>query len=120
MYGLINSSQKSDFNLLREDFYNGYNALELPGLQVNYVDVLNNIQTKSQIEKQSIFFSSMNDRWSDLNPNKLNEQELLDYRIIGYEISLNLERISLERKWDNSINISNKKSSLTMIIVFYK
>ncbi len=110
MYGLINSSQNSDFNLLREDFYNGYNALELPGLQVNYVDVLNNIQTKSQIEKQSIFFSSMNDRWSDLNPNMLNEQELLDYRIIGYEISLNLERISLERKWDNSINISNKKS----------
>lgn len=106
----INSSRKSDFGSLRDDFYDGYTAFNLPGLQTNYTDVLNSIQSKDKIEKQRIFFSKMKSRWVKLDINNLSEKELLDYRIIGYEIDLNLIRINLEYQWDFQIKVDETKS----------
>jgi uncharacterized protein (DUF885 family) len=112
LLGLIflNGSRKSNFGSLRYDFYNGYTAFNLPGLQVNYTDVLNNIRSKDKIEQQRMFFSKMKSRWVKIDINNLSEKELLDYRIIGYEIDLNLTRINLEYKWDSKIKTDETKS----------
>lgn len=110
----LNGSRKSDFGSLRDDFYNGYIALNLPGLQINYTEVLNNIESKYKIEQQRIFFTKMKSRLKKLNAHNLSEKELLDYRIIGYEINLNLIRINLESKWDSQINVSESKSIYTI------
>lgn len=106
----IQADRISGFSALKEDFYDGYTSLSIPGLQIDYVENLGSIRSISQVERQEQFFDQMLERWKAIDSEELSETDLLDYRIIGYEIAVNRERLALEKKWDPKSPLDANKS----------
>lgn len=94
------------FSQFSKRFVEGYESLEVLPLQMSYVGNLNGIKTKAEVTTQEEFFNTIKDGLTQFDPNRLEKQEWLDYQIIQYETSLNLERIALEKEW-----IANKASA---------
>ena len=49
-------SQNTGFEMLRKQFLEGYTALDIPNLQVNYVQNLMAIKSVEDINNQEVFF----------------------------------------------------------------
>lgn len=103
-------SQNIEFNKLQNQFLEGYTALEIPYLQVNYVQYLKSIKSNEDRKEQETFFNTMERQLGNINPENLDEYERLDYHIMNYEIGLNLERISLEKQWNYKTHLDDSKS----------
>ncbi|HEY4197208.1 MAG TPA: DUF885 family protein, partial [Mucilaginibacter sp.] len=107
-FTLVHAQQ--NFNDFSKDFVKGYNALNMPQLELSYVSGLQHIGSIENVQKQEDFFKSVKMRLSSFNPNDLTSEQKTDYRLISYETGLNLERISLEKQWlkNKPDTISNK------------
>ncbi|WP_298264006.1 DUF885 family protein [uncultured Lutibacter sp.] len=108
------SVAQNSFNQLQKLFVKEYTALEIPNLQINYVQNLNSIKNKMDIEKQEKFFLKIKKNLKQVPFQNLTEYEKLDYQIMKYETVLNLERIALEKQWDTSIKLDDNKSIYTI------
>ncbi len=103
-------SQNTSFEMLRKQFLEGYTALDIPNLQVNYVQNLMAIKSVEEINNQETFFKAVKEQLASVNPLNLEEYERLDYYIMNYEVELNLERISLEKQWNHNTQLNDSKS----------
>ncbi len=106
----IQADSRSGFSALKEDFYNGYTRLSIPAFQIDYTSNLESIRSKTQLEKQQQFFDQMLVRLKSIDPKELPDEDLLDYQIMSYEIALNQQRLSLEKKWDPKTPLDGNKS----------
>jgi len=79
-----------------QSYQQGYEALNIAKLKLSYVTNLKNIGTTTEIEQQRQFFERKNKELIILLNESKNSIELLKKK---YEISLNLERLSLEKKF---------------------
>jgi uncharacterized protein (DUF885 family) len=93
------SSQSKPFGKFEADFVKGYNALNLPQLELSYVSGLQHIQPADSVRKQQEFFSRIKGQLAAYNIKSLNDSQKTDYELIRYETELNLERIGLEQQW---------------------
>ena len=103
-------SQSDDFSDLSAYFLETYSSLEIPNLQVNYVQNLKAIKSTESIKSQEAFFKNVRGELSRINKNDLNEYQRLDYDIMVYEVGLNLERLSLEKEWDYTTVLNDSLS----------
>lgn len=108
-------SQNTNFNNLRTDFTKGYNALQLPHIQVNYTQNLGAIKQPSEVKNQEAFFLTFQEQLKSISIHNLDEYQLLDYHLLRYEVDLNLERISLEKEWEYNNQLDDTKSIYTLM-----
>lgn len=104
------NSQNPKFTNLQNQFLEGFSTLEIPYLQVNYVQYLKSIASNENRKEQELFFKSIKQQLGSINPNNLDEYQRLDYHIMNYETGLNLERIALEKQWDYNTELDDSKS----------
>ncbi len=106
----VSLSQNTSFNELRTNFVKEYNALELPYLQINYIQNLKSIKSPKEVKDQEAFFISFQKLLKGITFDDLDEYQQLDFYLMAYEIELNLERISLEKQWDYDTKLDDSKS----------
>lgn len=95
----VASPQQPDFDAFSKKFVSGYNALNMPQLDLSYITNLQHIGSAAQIKKQYIFFTEIKSRLSSYDPKLLNASQKTDYELMRYETSLNLQRLALEQQW---------------------
>jgi uncharacterized protein (DUF885 family) len=100
--------------MLRKQFLDDYIALDIPNLQVNYVQNLMAIKSVKEINSQEVFFLTFQEQLKNISTHNLDEYQLLDYYLMRYEVNLNLERISLEKEWDYNTQLDDTKSIYTL------
>ncbi len=93
------SEQDAEFRTLAEAFAEDYAGLDLPGLQLSYLENLRAIKPPRHLERQEAMFSRYWPQLSGLETAGLGVCSQIHYEILNYEISLNLERIALERRF---------------------
>jgi len=98
----------SDWNTFEKSFVKSYNRLHIADLQIYYVDNLELIKSKRNVEKQEKMFQQYQKALQSIDKTKLTQEQQLDYALVSYEIKLHLERIALEKKW---LNIKPRKIS---------
>ncbi|MBS1502596.1 MAG: DUF885 domain-containing protein [Bacteroidetes bacterium] len=96
---LAASAQTRTFDQFSADFVKGYRQLNLPQLELSYVNNLRHIQPTDSVQKQFEFFNAVNAQLPSYDPDKLSASQKTDYELIRYETGLNLERIALEKQW---------------------
>ena len=87
------------FETFSNQFVRGYKTLHLPQLELSYVSGFQNIQSADSVKMQFDFFNSIKGQLPDYNIKELSPSQKLDYQLINYETSLNLQRIALEQQW---------------------
>jgi len=93
------SAQQPDFDAFSKKFVRGYNALNLPQLDLSYVTNLQHIGTAAQIKKQYVFFIDIKSKLNGYDPKLLTPSQKTDYELMSYETALNLQRLALEQQW---------------------
>jgi len=91
--------QLKSFGEFTDKFVKGYKALNIPDLELAYVDDIKDIKSADSVEKEISFFSSMKKESDDFKNAKLSPNEKEDYLQINYEIGVNLQRLALEKEW---------------------
>jgi uncharacterized protein (DUF885 family) len=118
-------AQTIQFKSLCTDFINGYNELAIPPTELDYKANFSNIKNAVELQKQEVFFFDYTKRLHKLDVKKLSAEEKLRYNQLAYELAMNTERISLEKKWntegrktpDNGLHaLSNYKDWYTYYI----
>jgi len=92
-------AQNKNFGKFSSDFVSGYNALNLPQLELSYVSNLRHIGSAANIQKQLDFFNAINAGLAEFSSFALTAPQRTDYELIKYETGLNLQRLALEQKW---------------------
>ena len=86
---------QAGFKNFSDKFVTGYKNLNLPQLELSYVDQLNYIGTDAAVQKQFQFFSAVKLALNKFDINKLTISHKLDYQLIKYETDINFTRIGL-------------------------
>lgn len=89
----------SDWNSFETAFVKDFKRLHIADLQIYYVDNLELIQSKRNVEKQEKMFLNYQNALQAIDTTQLSKVAQLDYALVSYEIDLHLERIQLEKKW---------------------
>jgi len=110
---ILTFSQKQDFRTIEEEFLNAFETLDIPDLQINYVDLLQDVSNEKNLTEQEVFFRGMLEKIKNIDSSKLTDHQWINYEIINYEARLNLERIRLEQNWKD-IDLDDTKSIYTV------
>lgn len=113
MLPTLTFSQKQDFGKIEKEFLNAFEAMDIPDLQINYVNLLQDISRGSDLAKQEVFFRGMLKKIENIDSSKLTDHQWINYEIINYEARLNLERIHLEQNWIE-VDLDDTKSIYTV------
>ena len=73
--------------------------LQLPQLNLSYKENLNAIGPYESLQEQEKTFKSIQTELQRLQEDQLTQSLRLDKHLIQYQVSLNLERLSLEKQW---------------------
>ncbi len=92
-------SSQQPFEQFKEGFITGYTALNLPEINYDYRDYFSNIPSPGHIQKQKVFFKSIQQALPGIEKGKLNQKQKNELNTIAYEAQLNLKRLSLEEAW---------------------
>ena len=98
--GLEIHTQNKAFIKLCNGFMDGYDALGIPSTELNYKVNFAKIKNAKELEQQEIFFVGYFNKIILLDVKKLSEEQKLRFTQLKYEITMNLRRIELEKKWD--------------------
>jgi uncharacterized protein (DUF885 family) len=96
-FSVANAQQK--FDHFAKNFVSGYQSLKMPDLELSYVSGLQHIGPAESVQKQLDFFKLIKSQLSFYKAGDMNASQKLDYDLIAYETSLNLERLALEEQW---------------------
>ncbi len=113
MLPTLTFSQKQDFETIEKEFLNAFEAMDIPDLQINYVNLLQDISEGKELTRQDIFFRGMLEKIKNIDSSKLTDHQWINYEIINYEAHLNLERIRLEQDW-KEVDLDDTKSIYTI------
>lgn len=99
---IITFSGKPDSTSLgkhKAEFIRGYQQLNIPEAEYDYRDYFTSIPSEAALAQQEEFFKKQSSNLKKVNLRELSSLEKSEYRHLLYEISFNLYRIELERKW---------------------
>ncbi len=97
------AQKNEDFQQLLQNFVSEYPKLNIPLLNLSYVDNLSSIQSEANLLDQKDFFKKYLNELLAINPYDLSKDEQLDYHHLRYETSINWERLNLEHVYSNAI-----------------
>lgn len=97
--GQAQERQLSDLYL---DYQRDYQALGVPATELSYQTNFSNIQAQENLQKQELVFRRYLKKIKTISYSLLNSEEKILYRHLDFELSQNLERISLEKDWKAS------------------
>ncbi|HEY6975528.1 MAG TPA: DUF885 domain-containing protein [Chitinophagaceae bacterium] len=95
----ITPIRHSNFADFKNNFVTGYRSFNIPGLQLSYSENLRHIPSGRDIQNQIEFFQQVKRNIAGYKNDSLASTERDDLDLIEYETNLNLERLSLEKKW---------------------
>jgi uncharacterized protein (DUF885 family) len=95
-------AQNKSFEELTKEFVKDRGHLNLPEIGLDYKTNFSNIKNNEELSKQELFFKSYLEKTKAVSKEKLNLHELIRLSQLIYECNLNLERIALEKKWNDS------------------
>lgn len=96
---LHGQSSHMPFQDLIKAFEQEYTSLDIPQLELSYVNNLNNVSEVQDLNAQKEFFLKYKSLLTSYPIDVLSEKEAIIHAVLTYEIDLNLERIALETKW---------------------
>jgi uncharacterized protein (DUF885 family) len=99
LFSSVSPLPHTNFTDFRNNFVASYRSLNIPELQLSYSENLRNVRSEKNIPKQVEFFEQVKKNISVYKKDSLTTQEQDDLDLIEYETNLNLERLSLEKKW---------------------
>lgn len=95
-------SQEKKLNNLYTSFLAGYQKLGIPNTELDYKANFANIKPNESLKHQEKFFSDYSTRLSGIDSASLNREDKIKYKHLAFELNLNLERIALEKKWNEN------------------
>jgi uncharacterized protein (DUF885 family) len=95
-------AQNAAFLNFSQDFIKEHSRLNLAEVGLDYKANFSNIKNNEELSKQELFFKNYQGKIKPILKENLNLHELIRLSQINYECSLNLERIALEKKWNNA------------------
>lgn len=96
------AQKEQNFITLTNAFSEEYQTLNIPPLQLSYVQNLESVSSEEDLKKQEDFFNRFEKKLQSLNQNKLSGTERVVLEVIKYETDLNRERISLSRSFQKA------------------
>ena len=96
---LFNHGLNTDFEVLMNHFEKEYRELNIPGLELSYINNLQNISSIEDLDKQKKVFLKYKPLLQEYSNEDLSEDEQITKAVLLYECEMNLERIELEKKW---------------------
>ncbi len=82
---------------LMTNYAAGYDTLAIPALGISYQNNLKGMALPDTLDRQEAFFQSYQKELAKIDATNLPKDLLRDYELLAFEISLQLERIQLER-----------------------
>ncbi len=89
----------SPFKTFLDDFVAGYKLLPIPDLTYDYRDYFSAIPSMEALEKQEDFFAKEKEGAAAYTPDAMPLADRIEFEQMQYEITFNLQRIALEKKW---------------------
>ena len=99
-YCLQIHTQNKAFTKLCNGFMDGYDALDIPSTDLDYKVNFAKIKNAKELEEQELFFVEYFNKIILQDVKKLSQEEKLRFAQLKYEVTINLRRIELEKKWD--------------------
>ncbi|WP_196888556.1 DUF885 domain-containing protein [Aureivirga sp. CE67] len=112
---VFGQNENQDWKTFSEDFATEYRTFEFQRIALSYVENLERIKSDSEILKQESFFKIIKKGLKRFDSEELSKENRMDFELISYETDLNLERISLEKKWKKKNIDSISKEGLSKI-----
>ncbi len=98
-YGCQSTDEKSveATKNLMANYAVGYDTLAIPAIGLSYQRNLKGMALLDTLDRQEVFFQAYQKDLAEIDPTNLPKELLGDYELLTFEISLQLERIQLER-----------------------
>lgn len=90
------------FQELKKDFLAKYPKLDIPPLNLSYIQNLEQIQSLDSIEQQIQFFTQLDSQLKQIDPQYLEGRAKLEYGTLNFECQLHQERLTLEKTYRES------------------
>ena len=97
VYGQYSSN--NDWDKFLNKFEEEFDALNLRGLNIYYVENLGNIQDSDSVKIQSLQFKKLQNTLNEFERTALSPEQKIEYDLMNYVLDLNLFRIDLEELW---------------------
>jgi uncharacterized protein (DUF885 family) len=99
---LTSAKKQSKIDNLVDEFCKGYAALQIPELSYDYREYFNRLPSIDKLQEQEDFFNRMH---IELHKNaypELSDKDKIVWDHLFYEITLNQQRVKLEKNWVSS------------------
>ncbi len=93
------TDQQKNFAAFTDRFVKEYTSLNIPGLELPYVDDIKDIKSADSVNKEIDFFNAVKKEIGVFKISSLSPKQQEDYLQINYETDMNLQRLSLEKEW---------------------
>ena len=90
---------RKEFERLMDDFASQYTQLNIPALELSYLKNIQNISSLDSIAIQTQVFQSFQKRLKEITVDDLDVNHRSDYQTISLELRLHLERLELEKEF---------------------
>lgn len=94
-----NTKEDAKVKALIDHFTSSYSNLRITPMQISYEDNFRGIRSLKSLKSQSAFFKEAKKKIDAINSSLISPNFLLDFELISYETTLNLERIALENNF---------------------
>lgn len=94
-------AQNIVFENLCKEFVKNYQHLNLAEIGLDYKTNFSLTKNNEELSKEELFFKNYLGKLKPVIKEKLNLHELIRLSQLNYECNLNLERIALQKKWNN-------------------
>ena len=108
-----------DLRQLTDEYWTEYENLGIPEFQFYYRDNLKAIPGPDSLSRQKITFQRLHQELSGIVPDSLTEEEMLEYKLLDWNIDFHLERLDLEEQFlINQRNRPISKRGLTNVQLY--
>lgn len=97
---LVAVNAQSNFAGLVNNYIKGYEKLGIAPTELDYKTNFKNIKSIKEVLQQQTFFIDFEKQLAKVNVKKLSAQEKFRYKQLQYEVSHNIQRTALEKKWN--------------------
>lgn len=102
LFSISTFSQNTIFENLCKEFVKEQAHLDRAETSLDYKVNFQNIRDNYELAKQESFYKTFSEKIKPVIKEKLNLHELIRLSQLKYECELNLERITLEKKWNDA------------------
>ncbi len=102
MFACTGCFSQRGFEVFSTRFAKDYKALKIADLELSYVANLQHIPGAADIAKQEAFFKKALAGLAAFKTTDLTQQQQIDYDLVQYESTLNLEKLALAKQWLNN------------------